>query len=181
MHRLLLTTLALGLTACAGASTFDTGRTIVNGPRTSFAELAGGRDLTTIVVGNPFAIDDEAFGRSVAGILNDRNSRAPTNFTTTPGPSARIGDAIVLVFNATGGVRASDLCRDPRTIETAPGTAPISMQMVFCANGSAISGRKGRLPGATGPDDPAFQQFLGLGLSLSQPSGVFRIGDTATD
>ena len=181
MRRSLLILIALGLAACANAGTFDTGRTITNGPRVSFAELAGGRDFNTIVVGNPFAIDDAAFGRAVATTLNQRNGKARTNFTTEPGPSAEAGDAIVLAFNVTGGVRATDLCRDPLSTPTAPGTAPITMQMVFCAGGSPISGRRGRLPGATGPDDPSFQNFLGLGLALAQPSGVFRIGDTRTD
>lgn len=178
MHRPLIALLALGLTACTGAGTFDTGRSFINGSRTSFAELTAGGELETIVVGNPFAVDDDAFGRAVATTLNQRNSLARVDFTTAP--ARPTGNAIVLAFNA-GGVRPSDLCRDPRSTTTSPGAAPITMNMVFCRGESAISGRRGRLASATGPDDPAFQNFLGTGLALAQPTGFRRVGDDISD
>ena len=176
MKHSLLIGVALGLSACAAGS-FDTGRSFTNSSRSSFAQIAGGRDLHTIVTGNPFAIDDAALASTVTGVFNARNSRARSNFTTDPGPSARRGVALVVHFNASQRFLTSVLCTDPLSAPTDPALRPIVMDIVFCEGTKAISGRRGTLPDAAGPDDPAFQGFLILGLTLAQPTGVFRVGD----
>ena len=51
---------------------------------------AGRRDLTTIIVGNPFDIDQAELETRLVAMLNESPTfLQPTNFTTTPGPSAR--------------------------------------------------------------------------------------------
>lgn len=173
----LLVAVGLGLTACTGAGSFDTGRTFSNSSRSSFAQLAGGRDLRTIVTGNPFAVDDAALAGAVTQVFNARNSRARSNFTVSPGSSARDGVALVVHFNAGQRILPSLLCTDPQSAPTNPATRPITMDIVFCEGTKALSGRRGTLADAAGPDDPAFQGFLALGLTLAQPDGRFRTDD----
>lgn len=177
MKRVLLIALALGLSACTGAGSFDTGRTFSNSNRSSFAQLAGGRDLNTIVTGNPFGVDQATLATAVTQTFNARNSRARSNFTTDPGPSARSGVALVVHFNAAQRILSSQLCTDPGGAPTTPGLRPIVMDIVFCEGTKAISGRRGTLPDAAGPTDPVFQDFLALGLILAQPDGRFRNDD----
>ena len=170
----LLIALALGLSACTGAGRFDSGRTFTNGSRSSFAQIAGGRDLHTIVTGNPFTVDDSALAGAVTQVFNTRNSRARSNFTTSPGPSARADVALVVHFNAAQRILPSLLCTDPLSAPTDPAVRPIVMDIVFCEGTKAISGRRGTLAEANGPDDQQFKDFLALGLTLAQPDGRFR-------
>lgn len=170
MNRILLLASLVVLTGCAGAATFDTGRSSLNASRTSFAAFAGGRDMTTQVIGNPFAVPDDFFADSVTAVFNDRNSRARSNFTTRPGPTAKENYRLVLAFNPAKRGLASRLCRAADEIPLAPSsTRPIRLQIAFCQGETDITSRRGTLPDATGPEDPVFQNFLAQALQLTQP------------
>ena len=175
MYRILLVASLIALAGCAGATTFDTGRSSNNSSRIDFATIAGGRDMHTQIFGNPFAVPDDSFAASVTAVFNSRNSRTRSNFTTKPGPSARDNFRLVLVFNPAQRGLASRLCRNPSDIQLAPSSnRPIRLQIAFCHGESDITSRRGSLPSATAPEDPAFQNFLAQALQLSQPSSNKR-------
>ena len=170
MYRILLVTSLIVLAGCANATTFDTGRSSFGMGRLDFSTIAGGRDMNTQIFGNPFAIPDDSFADSVTAIFNQRNSRAPSNFTTTPGPSARENFRLVLAFNPAQRGSASRLCRDPQALQLDPASRrPIRLQIAFCQGDKDITARRGSLPNATGPQDPAFQNFMAQALFLTQP------------
>ena len=177
MKNIAMTAAVLLLAGCTAGTSFDTGRSSVNSSRLRFATIAGGRDMHTVIAGNPFAVPDDAFASAVTTTLNARNSRVQSNFTTTPGPSARPGFRLVLVFNQTGRSLSSAVCESPDALPLDPEARPIRLHIAFCQGDSDITGIRGRLAAANGPDDPRFQDFLAQALQLSQPTGVFRVGD----
>ena len=155
------------LTACTGGGVF------VSEKRASAAGsyIAGGRDLETAVFGNPFGGADAAFGRQVATTFNERNSRQPTNFTTTPGPTARPSYGLIVLFNPQTTVVSVRLCRAPETVALAPAERPLVLQLALCNGDFSLASLRGRLADAAGPDDPRFEEFLEQALSLLlQPS-----------
>ncbi|MHA1570650.1 MAG: hypothetical protein ACTSWM_02425 [Alphaproteobacteria bacterium] len=170
MNRVVLVASLVILAGCAGAATFDTGRSSNNTSRISFATIAGGRDMHTQIFGNPFAVPNDFFADSVTAVFNNRNSRARSNFTTRSGPSARENFRLVLVFNPAQRGLASRLCRNPTEIQLAASSSrPIRLQIAFCHGDTDITSRRGSLPDATGPEDPAFRNFLAQALQLTQP------------
>ncbi len=93
MTRILLAATLTILAGCTGAATFDTGRLSTNTRSLNFATSAGGRDMHTQIIGNPFAIPDDLFANTVTTIFNERNTWTRSNFTTRPRPSAHTARA----------------------------------------------------------------------------------------
>ena len=143
---------------------------------TALNYAAGGRDLHTIVVGNPFDGDQAAFARRVAATLTARNSYQPINFTTEPGASARTQYRLVLIFNEAPRLIDFDLCGDPASLGTGPmATGNLTVHAAFCNGKFAMRGIRGRLGAATGPGDRRFEQFLAQTASLLFSSDNWRM------
>lgn len=147
---------ALLLVACSGPR--------VNRGETSFlystSELfaaADGRDLRTVVQGNPFGTP--GFEQGVAERMTATYVGPRTRFTTTPGPTARRDYFVSVVFNAQPEVNPLALC-DQKPRPTAPAKRPIVVRAAFCVLGSAASRVSGYLDQATGPDDPNFIDLI---------------------
>src|SRR5690606_24953312 len=101
------------LAACAGQSTIY--NDLISGAYRpyEYGYGAGRRDLTTIVVGNPFDVDQAELETRLVAMLNESPTfLQPTNFTTTPGPSARPQYRAVVLFNRQI-VLPSAACRAP--------------------------------------------------------------------
>ncbi len=165
------------LTACTSAGSFTSGRTSSQkrSGNEDFASIAGGRDLRTVVRGNPFDTPDEAFAAQVTGILERRNTDVDANFTTQPGASARDQYRLVLVFNQARVTPGVTVCRDLDSIPLGPPSDPLKLQIAFCNGDNDITSIKGRVSGVTGPEDERFADFLGNALFLVKPRrGVRR-------
>lgn len=163
------------LAACGAVGTFGTvQRYSPLGTALNYA--AGGRDLHTLVVGNPFDGDQAAFARRVAATLTARNTRQPMNFTTEPGASARTQYRLVLIFNEAPRLIDFDLCGDLSSLRTGPmESGKLTVHAAFCNGTFAVRGIRGRLGGATGPDDPRLEQFLAQTAWLLLSSGNWRM------
>ena len=90
---------AAALLSCATGTTFESTQRGGSYRTADFSYVAGGRDFHTVVRGNPFGGDDDAFARRVTAALNTPRFRQSSNFTTQPGPSGRLQYRMVLVFN----------------------------------------------------------------------------------
>lgn len=127
-----------------------------------FAYAAAGRDLHVVVVGNPFGSDQAAFGRAVTDAMQGRHWGQRTNFTTTPGPDARIRYRVVLLFDPPVTLSGARLCRRPdAALPTESADGKIELYGAFCRGKKSLTEIKGRIAGATGPDDPAFRELVG--------------------
>lgn len=148
------------LAACAGQSTIYNNMISAAYRPYDYGYGAGRRDLTTIIVGNPFDIDQPELETQVVAMLNESPTfLQPTNFTTTPGPSARPQYRAVLLFNRQT-VLPTVACRAPEQIPVAELGETTRLTAVFCRHGGYLSTVTGELEGVTGIGDPRFHRLI---------------------
>ena len=148
------------LAACAGQSTIY--NDMISGAYRpyEYGYGAGRRDLTTIVVGNPFDVDQAELETRLVAMLNESPTfLQPTNFTTTPGPSARPQYRAVVLFNRQI-VLPSAACRAPERVPVADLGDTVRVTLLFCRYGGWLSTVTGELEGVTGIDDPRFHRLI---------------------
>jgi hypothetical protein len=121
---------------------------------------AGRRDLTTVILGNPFDIDQDQLDTKLVAMLNESPTfLQPTNFTTTPGPSARPEFKAVILFNR-AIVVPYQVCRSPEQVPVADLGTTLRVSATFCQYGGYLSTVTGELKDVTGIDDPRFHQLI---------------------
>jgi hypothetical protein len=148
------------LAACAGQSTIYNNMISAAYRPYDYGYGAGRRDLTTIIVGNPFDIDQAELETQLVAMLNQSPTfLQPTNFTTTPGPSARPQYRAVLLFNRQTVLPAM-ACRAPEQVPVADLGETMRLTAVFCRRGGFLSTVTGELQGVTGIDDPRFNRLI---------------------
>lgn len=148
------------LTACAGHSTIYNNMISPAYRPYEYGYGAGRRDLTTVIVGNPFDIDQAELETRLVAMLNESPTfLQPTNFTTTPGPSARPQYRAVMLFNRQI-VLPAQACRAPERVPVAELGATTRLTALFCRRGGYLSTVTGELQDVTGIDDPRFRRMV---------------------
>jgi hypothetical protein len=177
MRRLLsmLVIVASGLMAAAGC-----GQSMIYNSMTSTAYRpylygsgygydVGLRDLTTIVLGNPFDLDQQQMAERLLAKFNAQATLPqPTRFTTTPGPSARPEFRFVLLFNR-AAVLPNAVCRAPDQVPAAELGSTMRLTATFCHYGSYLTTVTGELENLTDIDDPSFDRLIGQMVPLLFP------------
>jgi len=162
MRRIIAVGMAVGI--LAGCS--DTPRVVASqpAPAYSISEVSygvSGRDFRVTIAGNPFGGDQAAFERRVINAMQNRIPGIVTNFTTTPGESARPGYHVALAFNPPVNLMDSELCAPQGVPTRAPSpTGPLMVMGAFCRGGPMTSAT-GWLDAPKGADDPAFDALVG--------------------
>jgi hypothetical protein len=128
-----------------------------------FAHAAAGRDLGVVVAGNPFGGgDQETFARQVTDAMQGQHWGQPTNFTATPGPSARGIYRVVMLFGPPPSANVARLCgADLASLANQRQGEGIELMAAFCRDDTTRTGITGNISGASGPDDPAFRALVG--------------------
>jgi hypothetical protein len=130
---------------------------------------AGRRDLTTVIRGNPFDIDQAELDTRLTAMMNESPTfLQPTHFTTTPGPSARPEFKAVILFNR-AVVLPNQVCRSPEQVPVADLGPTLRLSATFCQYGGYLSTVTGELKGVTGIDDPSFHRLIGQIVPLLFP------------
>ena len=157
------------LAGCAGQSTIYNNMISAAYRPYLYGYGAGRRDLDTLIVGNPFDIDQAQLDARLVAMMNESPTfLQPTHFTTTPGPSARRQFRAVLLFNRQI-VLPQVACRTPEQIPVAELGDTTRLTAVFCNYGGYLSTVTGELQGLTGIDDPRFRQLIGKMVPLLFP------------
>ncbi len=156
---------AVGLTA---ACDYNYRRVIVEPTYRAnlFNYAAGGRDLEVETIGNPYFdrdIPGQDFPHFVTASMQGRNLGQPTNFTTTPGESARPNYKVVIVFNPVEPATYRGICEG--NVESGPTEEKIRIKAVFCQGGResgqrVLTGVRASLTATSGPDSEAFQRVM---------------------
>ena len=150
---------------------------IYNYQEASYA--ADGRDLEVVVLSNPFGeagVSDDALGDAVVGAMQGQPGWMVTNFTTTPGESARPLYRVVWLIGVDAGTSLYRLCGPTSGINIAgynvgaytpsdaeraappkPGTKVIA---AFCRRERMMTYLGASIGGITSPDDPRFREFI---------------------
>lgn len=131
-----------------------------------FNYAAGGRDLTTETVGNPFAgrgIDDQEFPDVVTALMQGRNLGQATNFTATPGPTARPQYKVVIAFDPVEPASYRALCEGQ--VRSGPTEETIRVKAAFCQGGRTsgqrvLTGVRADVVATADPDSEAFQRMM---------------------
>ena len=140
---------------------------------------ADGRDLEVVVMGNPFGetgVNDDALGDAVVGAMQGQPGWMVTNFTTTPGETARPLYRVVWLIGVDAGTSLYRLCGPTSGINIAGynigGYAPTaaeratppkpgnSMIAAFCRRERMMSYLGASIGGITSPDDPRFRELI---------------------
>jgi hypothetical protein len=154
---------------CAGQSTIYNNMISGGWYPYVYGYAAGRRDLTTVIVGNPFDIDQAELDTRLTAMLSESPTfLQPTHFTTTPGPSARPEYRAVVLLNRQI-VLPGLACRAPEQVPAADLGATTRLMAVFCQQGGYLSTVTGELQGVTGIDDPRFSQLIGQMVPLLFP------------
>jgi hypothetical protein len=159
----------VALAGCAGQSTIYNSM-ISNAYRPYlYGYGAGRRDLTTVVLGNPFGLDQQQMEERLLAKFNARPTLLqPTHFTTTPGPSARPEFKVVLLFNR-AIVLPNAVCRAPDRVPVADLGPTMRLTATFCHYGGYLSTVTGELENVTDIDDPRFEKLIGHMVPLLFP------------
>lgn len=131
-----------------------------------FNYAAGGRDLAVETVGNPFAgrsIDDQAIGELVTMLMQGRNRGQATNFTVTPGPTARPQYKVVIVFDPVEPAPYRALCEGEA--RSGPTEETIRVRAAFCQGGRSsgqrvLTGVRANVVADATPESEAFQRMM---------------------
>jgi hypothetical protein len=164
--------IALGLvalTGCAGQSKIYNSMISSRYRPYLYGYGAGRRDLTTIVVGNPFNLDQKQMEERLLAEFNAHSSfLQPTHFTTTPGPSARPEFKAVLLFNR-AIVLPNQVCRAPEAVPVAELGPTMRLTATFCYYSGYLSTVTGELQNVTSIDDPRLDALIGRIVTLLFP------------
>jgi hypothetical protein len=135
---------------------------------TEYGYGAGRRDFTTVIQGDPFQLGEQQFQEQFVALLN-RNQPIlqPTNFTTTPGPSARPIYRAVFLFN-TQGVLPNQLCAVPLDVPAVDLGKTVRVTAAFCRWQGYLSTVTGEVEAAS-IDDPRFESMIGQMIFLLFP------------
>lgn len=171
--------LVLLLSSCANQTRIYRNTVTTNYRPIEYGYGAGRRDLLTVIRGDPFGLGKQQFEAAMIEILARHPPRPqPTNFTTTPGPSARLAYRAVFLFDAPPALLDRGLCRQP--VDQLPrveiGEA-LRITAAFCRDQGLLTAVAGDIPaGVTGIDDPKFDDLIELVIA-----GLFPNKDPDTD
>lgn len=126
-----------------------------------FAYAGAGRDLRVAVAGNPFGGDRAEFGHAVTGYMQGNHWGQATNFTTSPGETARDSYHVVMLFNPPKSFPGIKLCREkPADLPSEARDGGIVLFAAFCRRNKSLTEIKGYIDAAGGPADPNFGDLV---------------------
>jgi hypothetical protein len=151
----------LALAGCTGTGVIDYVQVKPGYRPQQFAYVAGGRDLMTDVQGNPFAMPQEEFNAAVTDAMQRAHFGPPTNFTTTPGETARLNYRVRLLFNGPTASTGAAVCAGvPAIIGPSPGAGTVRLLAAFCNGERPMSYLSAHVDGVRDAHDPAFRDFM---------------------
>jgi len=169
LARLALTCALAGTAAACGKSVIDYSYVSDNYRPFELAYAAGKGGMLTEVVGNPFPTGKEALDLRVTKSFEDSHFGPELPFFTEAPDGYTSPYRVVVLFNPAPSANGVKLCSQADRPQGEWGQA-VGVIASFCASESRITSVAGSLPGATGPDDPAFQQLMRqVGLNLFPP------------
>jgi hypothetical protein len=167
LRALALLAAGLGLSSCADTSTIH--YSYYNSAyTTSHVDLAAASGQSLAVIrSNPFPEDID--NRGVVAAMQGRNFGQKMYFAQVERPDDKYGYKVILDFSGQRG--GYDQCAQPPSpAAQTKATGEISVLATFCVGDLLLTDALGSTGGATGPDDPRFQQLIGdIMVALTPP------------
>ena len=163
LNRLALTVFAAFLLAgCTGGGGTIYHRTIESTSIGQAVDHLRGAEVVLVVLGNPFGGDQATFEQAVADAIHGANPGTDATFIPTPADTAQGGRRIILILNGPIGSNGRAMCGGlPQAGGGPESGGHIRALAAFCGGDDRpLSYASGGLRGASGPDDPAFRNFM---------------------
>lgn len=125
-----------------------------------FAAAAGGRDMRTLIVGNPFEETKSAVDAAITDAMQGHNHGPTTNFTTVPGLSAAENYRITILFNPPPTIGPNSMCGDTDGLIPESRGERLRLLIVFCSHGDPMSYVYGSTAAAKSATDPAVRHLM---------------------
>ncbi len=180
--RSLAAALALGVAmamAACGAERVMLSGNHAPGTKSTFVYALEPGEILTVVIGNPFAIDDAAVHAAVVDAMQGQTFGPPARFTTTRSERTRPGYAVVFVFDPATAQARSELCGETGRVGSAPAGSETRILVGFCAGSQLLSSVNGATPAVASPTDPRFRSLVSRAMlelipPEDQPAGRLR-------
>ncbi len=151
--------------------------------RGEFLYAARKRTLPAVLLGNPFAVSDQALRDTLLPVLRNPMRRGRLEFTAVAGDPPASGYFVVLAFDPPSGVALDGVCAEPAGLGTDRRTGALRLLALLCRGKTPLAQIQGTMPPPAAPDDQAFiafarQMLRGLAprWAITQP-GVGRRGN----
>lgn len=156
------------LTACSAP--ILQGYIHATGVPSTFAYAAGGRDLQTNVIGNPFSRPKADVDLAITDAMQGKNQGPTTHFTTTPSANARTDHRVVVILNPPINLSSEAACGPASSIESGPSAdGRLRAKFAFCTKQNILSEVNGSVPATDDPRDPDFRLLLALMTRMLVP------------
>jgi len=154
----------LMLTACAGAGGYAYAPQVRTYPAyepSDLAYAAGGGEMRTEIVGNPFGGVQGDFDAAVTSAMYGAHFGPAVTFSTAPGPQARQIHTLRLIFNGATAASGYSICDgDLANVPPRQVTGNVQVLAAFCRGTKPLSYVSARTSGIGAADDPAFTTFM---------------------
>ena len=140
-----------------------------SGVPSAFSHGAGGRDMRTVILGNPFAMPKDEADEAVIDSIQGMNNGPVTHFTTRPSADALAPYRIVILFEPPKTLVYRHLCGDAAALESEARDGRLRVSIAFCVNDSLYAHVDSSIPRADSPHDPAFRKMMGRATFLLIP------------
>lgn len=160
---LLAAVLTIFAVSCGGEAVRLTQQEVSPSYKAGEFGYAGARGaIRVIVAGDAMDTDPAALGKAVTDAMQGRHWGPRTNFTTLDHPGIRPSYRVIMMFNPAPTMVGMRLCReDPSTLPVVHPDAGIVLFSAFCRGGETMTEIKGRIGGASSPDNPGFAELVG--------------------
>jgi len=131
------------------------------GVMSKFTYAAADRDMTTVIIGNPFDAEKAAVESVIVGAMQGNHHGPPTHFTTRPSDNARPLFRVVMMFDPPPTMDSSRLCREP--LEPDQGEASRDRLVLltgFCVGDELQSEVYAAAPRVQSVDDPFVRDMV---------------------
>jgi hypothetical protein len=169
--------LTAALALLAGCSTVSPGGVIhhttigVSGTAQNVSYGASGRDLRTIVIGNPTSLPQEEFAAIVRDHMQGANFGHPVHLVPADATTPPQGYRLILAFGSAAGVGDGTLCAALPAVDAKTYPAgSVSLKAAFCTDQRPVRSLTGEAFSAADPRNPQFRSFLRrVGFALFNP------------
>ncbi len=153
-------TLAASLLAAGCAAETMVGHINRAGVPSEFAYAGGGRDFTTVIIGNPFDQSKDQVDVAITDAMQNQTGGPVTHFTTRPNDTARRAYRITIMFDPPISLDAHDLCGDVSNLRSENAGESLRLLAAFCSHGDVMSYVYARTTAAPSPGDPAVRSVI---------------------
>ena len=127
--------------------------------RRTLAEARSAGAIRTVVLGNPFGMDEARRDALVTAAMAEGVAGLDVRFTTYPDQAAAPEPHLVVVLNPAADLPAAAACRAPETLRTLPANESLSVLAAFCQGDEMLEAVREQ-ERVAGPTDRNFERLL---------------------